>query len=422
MEWSLLAAQLVTADATRWRIWTACAFGGLAQSLAGAAGSLLADELGGSAAWAGLPQSLQVAGTAVASVALSKITSRRGRRAALAIGAAVATFACALAVLGAARSDLRWLLVASAPIGAGNAAVLLGRYAAADLAPEGQRPHAMGLALTAITVGAVAGPNLLAPSALLSGFGGPALGGAYVLSGLGFAAAGLVLRGGPRDGLGAALTASSGPTPPGRAADASNVPPTTRPLPSMRPGLVVLATANLVMIAVMTMAPVHLHRHGTGLGTVGLVVSLHVAAMFAPSSLSAWAVYRAGPKAVAAASGLVIAASSAAAAAAPSSLPVMFAAMAALGVGWNLALVSGSTMITEGALPEARPRREGRGEFVMGVAAGLGGAGAGAVVAATSYSMLAVLGAVVALVIVGTVLTTARRVDGGSGRAHHSTR
>ncbi|MBA3310993.1 MAG: MFS transporter, partial [Nocardioidaceae bacterium] len=59
------------------------ALGGLAQSLAGAAGALLARQVGGSDAVAGLPQTLLVAGAAASALALSALTRRRGRRVAL---------------------------------------------------------------------------------------------------------------------------------------------------------------------------------------------------------------------------------------------------------------------------------------------------------------------------------------------------
>lgn len=48
-------------------------------------------------------------------------------------------------------------------------------------------------------------------------------------------------------------------------------------------GLAVLTAANLVMVGVMTMAPLQLQHIHSGLTAVGLVASLHIAAMFAPA-------------------------------------------------------------------------------------------------------------------------------------------
>ena len=46
-------------------------------------------------------------------------------------------------------------------------------------------------------------------------------------------------------------------------------------------GLLAMVTANGVMVAVMTMTPLHLRDHGGSLEMVGLVMSVHVAGMFA---------------------------------------------------------------------------------------------------------------------------------------------
>lgn len=67
---------------------------------------------------------------------------------------------------------------------------------------------------------------------------------------------------------------------------------------------------QLVMVAVMTMTPVHLHDHGHGTAASGVVIAVHVAAMYLPPPLTGWLVDRYGPTAVAAASGLTAAHSS----------------------------------------------------------------------------------------------------------------
>jgi MFS family permease len=264
--------------------------------------------------------------------------------------------------------------------------VLLGRYAAADLGPEEDRARAMGLVLTTITVGAVIGPNLMSVATPLAP-SGHGLAGSYVVAGLAFALSGVV------------LVAGSGPAgrqAVARTADADRSPSPAGP--SARPGLAVLAVANLVMIAVMTVAPVQLHQHGAGLDLVGVVVGVHIASMFAPSSASAWLVGRIGAERVAAVSGLVLLAASVTAAARSTSTPGMVVAMAGLGLGWNLALVAGSTMITAGVPPADRPRREGRGELVMGVAAAAGGVGSGVLMGAAGYPTVALAGAALAVV------------------------
>src|SRR5699024_4372593 len=48
-------------------------------------------------------------------------------------------------------------------------------------------------------------------------------------------------------------------------------------------GALVLVLSHFVMVAVMTMTPVHMQVHGASLSAVGFVIGLHIAAMYLPS-------------------------------------------------------------------------------------------------------------------------------------------
>jgi MFS family permease len=165
-------------------------------------------------------------------------------------------------------------------------------------------------------------------------------------------------------------------------------------------GLVVLALTNLVMVGVMNMAPVHLHHLGVGLGAIGLVVSLHIAGMFAPSPLSGWLADRWGPAPTTALAGGVLAVAALLATVTADVPLVLGVALVLLGVGWNLGLVAGSTLLTAGVPAAERPRREGWGEVAMGVTAGGGGAASGVVMSGGGYGLLAAAGAAVAVLVV----------------------
>jgi len=371
----------------------ASVLGGLAQSLAGAAGALLAQRVGGSDAVAGLPQTLLVAGAAVAALALSALTVRHGRSAALSAGASAAVAGCVIVILGAMGSSLPLILAGSFLLGAGNTAVMLGRYAAADLGPETSRAGAMASVLVATTVGAVAGPNLLAPATgLAAGVGLPALAGPYLVAAVGFAAAAcalaLGLRPHPAHTTSVPVGQPAGPVPGGLTLGRQGA-----------AGLGVLALANLVMVSVMTMAPLQLHRSGSGLGAIGLVVSLHIAGMFAPSPLSAWLTDRYGRAQAAAGAGALLIAACGLAALGAGSPAVLTVAMVALGIGWNLALIAGSALLTADVPTLQQPRREGWGEVAMGVAAASGGAASGTLMASGGYPLLAAVAAVVAALV-----------------------
>jgi MFS family permease len=374
----------------------ASVLGGLAQSLAGAAGALLAREVGGSDAVAGLPQALLVAGSAIAALALSALTRRAGRRLALSAGLVVALAGSLVTMAGGAALRLPVVLAGSLLLGAGNTVVMLGRYAAADLVPQAARGRAMGAVLAATTVGAVAGPNLLAPAGgLAAALGLDALTGPYLVAAVAFAAAAATIAVGLRPG----------PPPPvddpGRGTAARRGPMDARGAT----GLAVLTVANLVMVGVMTMAPVHLHHSGRSLAAIGLVISLHIAGMFAPSPLSGRLTDRIGAARAAAGAGAVLTIAAGSAAVWAHTTVGLTAALVLLGVGWNLALLSGSELLTAGVSAGERPRREGWGEVGMGAAAAGGGMAAGPVMAGGGYATLAAGGAIIA----AAILPIARR-------------
>lgn len=357
--------------------------GGAGQALAGSAGALLAGQLSGSAAMDGAPQALLVAGAAMSAVGISTLNRRRGRRTGLAAGAATAVAGCLVVTLGAAEHALSAVLLGCLLLGAGNTSVMLGRYAAADLAAEALRPRSMAAVLVATTLGAVAGPNFLGPAADFAGAVGlPRLSGPYVIGAALFCASTLALvLGLPKVRL--------APTPAAR-------PPLG---PAGRAGLLVLATANLVMVAVMTMAPVHLHSEGSGLTAIGLVISAHIAGMFAPSPLSGRLVERNGPQRMSAVALVLVAVAAGLAALAAGRTALLVPALVLVGVAWNVALVAGSTLLTRGVLPDQRPSREGWGEVGMGVAAAGGGVAAGPMVMAGGYSSLALTAAAAATLV-----------------------
>ncbi|MDQ3695304.1 MAG: MFS transporter [Chloroflexota bacterium] len=358
---------------------------------------MLARQVGGSDSVAGLPQAALVAGAALSALILSRLTLHRGRYAALSTGAAVAVAGCVVVAVAVLFASLPLILLGCLLLGAGNTAVMLGRYAAADLGPEASRGARMASVLVATTIGAVVGPNLLAPaSGLAVGLGLPALAGPYLVAAIGFTAAAATLTVAPRLRPMPSSTAElGGPT----AASVAGTAVAATVLGRQGfTGLGVLSLANLVMVAVMTMAPVQLHHIGSGLGMIGLVVSLHIAAMFAPSPVSGWLTDRVGAPRTAAGAGATLIAASwlAAGAESPASLTV---AMVLLGCGWNLALLSGSTLLTAGVPSAQRPRREGWGEVGMGAAAAGGGAASGPLMAVGGYGLLTSGAAVIAALV-----------------------
>jgi MFS family permease len=380
---------------------------GLGQSGA-AAGALLALDMTGSESLASLPLALLVVGASASVVPVTVLSTRAGRRVGLstALGAAAVG---ALAVVAAGVLDsFALFLVASVVFGAGNTAVMLARYAAADLSAPAERGRAIGAIVFATTFGAVAGPTLLEPTAhIAAALGLPGLTGLYLFSAVAFALAALLLFAFLRPDplrVAAALrpvaVEEDVPRVPLRALLASSAAAT---------GLATIVVSNFVMVAVMVMAPVHMHSHGHHLEFVGIVISLHLAGMFAPAPLTGRLTDRAGPLPVAGAGAMLLTVAGVLAGAAGGGALALAVGLALLGVGWNAGLVAGSTLLASAVPPRQRPRVEGAGELSMGVAAATATAIAGPVVGTAGYATLAVAGAVAAAALGPLLVAVARR-------------
>ncbi|MEU5613158.1 MFS transporter [Streptomyces sparsogenes] len=377
-------------------------------------GALLAQDMLGSTDLAGLPSALFTAGSALAALAVGRLSQARGRRPGLAAGYLTGAVGSA-GVIAAAVADTPVLLfLALFVYGAGSATNLQARYAGADLAAPAHRARAVSTVLVATTLGGVLGPNLAAPTGdLANTLGIPTLAGPFLLSGTAYALAALVLAAWLRpDPLllarGLDLQQRAEATQAIEAGDADPDPARTR-----RPGLMLGASTmiltQLVMVAIMTMTPVHMHDHGHGTAASGLVIAIHVGAMYLPSPLTGWLVDRHGPTTVAAASGLTLLAAGVTAAAAPAdSVALLALALALLGLGWNLGLVSGTAMITDAVPPTTRARTQGMVDVSIAIAGATGGLASGLVVSAAGYPVLAVAGGVLSLAVLPAIAATAR--------------
>jgi MFS family permease len=390
----------------------------VAQILAGlggsgaAAGALLAVDITGSESLASLPLALLVLGSSATVVPISALSRRAGRRTGLTLALALAALGAGGVVAGGVLESFALVCASSALFGSGNTAVMLARYAAADLSMPGQRARAIGVVVFATTFGAVAGPNLLAPAgSVAAALGLPELTGLFLFAAAAFALAALVLfallRPDPLQ-VAAALESAA------RDGDPRDEPP---PVPLRRllappaavTGLTTVMVANFVMVAIMAMAPVEMGAHGHGLHFVGLVISLHIAGMFAPAPLTGWLTDRFGPLPVASGAAVVLVVAGVLSASASHDAFAFALGLFLLGVGWNLGLIAGSALLASAGPVAQRPRLEGAGELSMGLAAGTATALAGPVVGIAGYAVLAVAGAAAAAALGPFLLAVARR-------------
>ncbi|HEX2312537.1 MAG TPA: MFS transporter [Thermomonospora sp.] len=373
-----------------------------------AVGALLAQDMLGSTGLAGLPSAVGTAGSALAAVGVGNLSQARGRRPGLAAGYLAGAVGSAGVIAAAVVGNAVLLFLALFVYGAGTATNLQARYAGADLAAPEHRARAVSAVLVATTLGGVVGPNLAAPTGdLAQALGIPHLAGPFLLAGAAYGTAALVLAVWLRpDPLLLARTLAH--ARPGAADD--------RPPPAVEGrgsgvavGALVMVLTQLVMVAIMTMTPIHMHDHGHGTAASGLVIGIHIGAMYLPSPLTGWLVDRYGRLPVAASSGLTLSAAGVVAALAPGDSVVAFAvALALLGLGWNLGLVTGTAIITDAVPPATRARTQGLVDVSIAIAGATGGMASGLVVAAGGYPLLALGGGVLTLAIIPAAIATAR--------------
>jgi MFS family permease len=337
--------------------------------------------------WSGLPSVASVLGTAAGALGAGLLLPGHGRRRVLVSGYGVAALGALIAFAAALATSVVPLLLGILLVGIGNGGAQLSRYLAADLYPAERRGRALATVVWAGTVGALAGPALMAPAAqVVTGFGWPSLSGPVAVAVLATAAAALAAALLPRDvPLGQekpVVVVARGPV---------------RSAAVVRP-LVAMVAAQLTMVAVMTMTPLQLQSHGHGLDVVGWVLSAHMIGMFALAPLSGRIADRWGPRVTVNAGLGVLALATATAIAAPtahaSGLPV---ALFLLGYGWNLVFVGGSAQLSRDLAPETRRRAQGFADAVVWSASALAGLASGQLFAGGGYALVAVVGGVLAL-------------------------
>lgn len=371
-------------------------------------GALLAEDMLGSTGSAGVPAALFTLGAAVASLLVGRLSQHAGRRPGLAAGYAVGAVGGAGVVAAAALDSVPLLLVSLLLYGSGTATNLQARYAGADLVSEARRGRAVSAVLVATTLGAVIGPNLVGTMGdVAASVGVPSLAGPFMLATAAYGAAALVVMTSLRpDPL---LTARrwAAEDERDRVSSATDVASTGSPR-TVRVAAAGMVITQMVMVAVMTMTPVHMLDQGHSLAAAGMVISIHIAAMYLPSPLTGRLVDHFGRRPIIAAGGVVLLSAGLLAALAPADSTVLLAvALGLLGLGWNLGLIGGTAMVTDATPIATRARSQGAVDLSVSLAGAAGGIGSGLVVAATSYSTLSVIGGALALMLIPLLLTDA---------------
>ncbi|MER5961749.1 MFS transporter [Streptomyces sp. NPDC002057] len=366
--------------------------GGLGIATGVALSAVLAKDVSGSEALSGLASTATVAGPALLAMPLAALMASRGRRAGLVLAYLIGAVGAGVAVLGAVVGSFVLLLAGLVGFGAGSSANLAARFAAADLAEPDRRARAISTVVWATTIGAVLGPNIAAPAGKsVSGWGIPATAGPFVWAAGVFVVAAavvaLLLRPDPLLTARALTDAEAG----GEAAESRSLRAGMRAVresPRARLALVTVAVSHTAMVSIMSMTPVALTHHGADIQLIGLVISGHIAGMYAFSPLMGWLSDRLGRLSVIGlAVGLIGLAALIAGTAGPSHGRTALG-LFVLGLGWSAGLVSGSALLTDSVPQAARAAAQGLSDFIMNTSAGLAALLAGLIVAQAGYGPL----------------------------------
>ena len=379
-----------TARKITWTLFAAQSLGSASFISAATLSSILGARLGGSAAYAGLPSAVSLLGGALAAPMWSLLMDRYGRRNGLALGLLIGVIGSGVAFGAIGGGGMLAFLGGMGLMGLANAALGLGRFAAAEVHPPHQRGRAISYVVIGGTVGAIAGPLLVAPSGalvLLSGF--DALAGPYAVSLIMLLlAAGVIfvwLRPDPRE-IGRQVAKDY----PGDRAVSAEARPMRAILrqPAAQVAMLAMVFAQMIMVAIMVITALHMRSHDHSLGHVSAVISAHTVGMFAFSIISGALADRwgRGPT-ILLGSGMLVGACWSATLS-PELVPLAFS-LFLLGLGWNLCFVGGSALLADQLSPAERARAQGLNDLLVGLASALASLLSGVVYAAIGFPAMA---------------------------------
>ena len=343
-------------------------------------GGIVGRDLAPTATLSTLPISLQVVGTAAATVFAAWTMSRIGRASGFALGAVLGALGAGVAVVGVLEASFAVFCAGAMLVGVANAFSQQYRFAAAESVSPRSAGYAISITLAGSMIGAVAGPELAARGE--DWISGARFAGTFV------AVVGCYL-------VAAVLLLGLRASPPSRVAEptveASN---DLRPLSliARQPAFVVAvlgaAVGHGVMSFVMTAAPLAMHVvDGHSLSHTAAVIQAHVLAMYAPSLVSGPLIARFGGQRVMLAGAAVLLAM----------VVIGFAgrevmhygvSMVALGVGWNFLYVGGTTVLGSSHRAAERFRAQAANDFTVFTVSALGSLSAGTVMQVFGWNVV----------------------------------
>lgn len=312
---------------------------------------LIGVQIAPSKAWATLPISAFVIGTALSTIPAAMLMRLIGRRPGFMLGACAGTVGALVGVYAIFTRNFQLFILATVLQGVYQAFAQHSRFAAADMASPAFRPKAISWVMTGGVAAGLLGTSLvmfttdlLAPVTFAGCYAAMAVICTLAIGVLAFVDI-------PRK----EETAARGEA---------------RPLSEIlrQPRLIVAVIAATLsygmMNLVMTAAPIAMIDCGFTTSTAAWAIQWHVLAMFVPSFFTGQIIARFGAERVCA-SGLLLLACAATAGLLGISFGNFAVNLILLGLGWNFGFIGGTTLLTECYRPAERERVQGLNDFAV---------------------------------------------------------
>ena len=350
--------------------------------------SIIAVRLTGSEASAGLPSTVSALGSVAGAYPFGWMMDRLGRRLGLSVGFLVGLIGAAAGALAVLQGIFWIFLAGSFLFGMSNSATEQSRYIAAEVTPVDRRANAIGLIVFSGTVGSLGGRLMMGVNERLTEMTGiPNLAGPWLLTiglmGIAMLINQVMLRPDPLL-LGRQLASREDRREMGLDQSARSMSQIFR-RPNVLLAVILMALAQISMVVVMVVTPLHIDREGYGTLFISTALMLHTLGMFAFASITGWLISRLGSLPVVWMGPLLLAGAGLAGYYA-GSLMSIYLAVFLLGLGWNLCYMSGSTLLSDELISQERGRAQGISEMVVGMTAAVGMLGSGSIYGAYGYS------------------------------------
>jgi len=365
------------------------ALGGFGLGATLSVGALLAVELSGTTAWSGAAATLSTLGSAAIAIPLANLAFKRGRRVALAFGAFLAILGAAMMILATYTQSFPVEIVALLFLGAGSAVSLQARFAATDIPTGKPKGRDLSLVVWATTLGAVIGPNLIAPGETLGlWLGMPHLAGPFLFTIAAQLSSTLVFWFGLHPDPLIVARDIAGLDPKQKNASLKDALEVVREFPLAGYAVLTIALSHMIMVSVMSMTPAHLNAEGRSLADVGFTISLHVAGMYSLAPVFGWLTDKFGAIRIVITGQFISLTSLAVSGFWQSEFYAVVLGLFLLGVGWSASTIAASALLSETLATGQRSKVQGFSDSLMNLSGAFGGAISGIILTVFTFGGL----------------------------------